>query len=245
VATRDDMCYIDGCIMATEEDNVDMFVVNCMQEIISQEEIDRDIFMEEIDEDVDNDHIEEEKSAGSSPPMNYDPMMDIVLCAFGNESGDDGTEQSLSIAQKVKRKLMNMVKIKKGLTVDSGAADHVMPIGWLLMFLVVKSLGMLRGLHYVAADGTRIPNVGQQLVKFMTLDGTWTELLFQIAAINKPLVSVSKLNEAGYKVVFDENNSYIMNKKTKKVIKMKKEKGVFVIDAYVPKKLETGFSRPR
>jgi hypothetical protein len=151
----------------------------------------------------------------------------------------------LSIAQKVKRKLMNMVKIKKGLTVDSGAADHVMPIGWLLMFLVVKSLGMLRGLHYVAADGTRIPNVGQQLVKFMTLDGTWTELLFQIAAINKPLVSVSKLNEAGYKVVFDENNSYIMNKKTKKVIKMKKEKGVFVIDAYVPKKLETGFSRPR
>ena len=113
---------------------------------------------------------------------------------------------------------MNMVKIKKGLTVDSGAADHVMPIGWLLMFLVVKSLGMLRGLHYVAADGTRIPNAGQQLVKFMTLDGTWTELLFQIAAINKPLVSVSKLNEAGYKVV---------------------------IDAHVPKKLETGFSRPR
>jgi hypothetical protein len=68
VATRDNMCYIDGCIMATEEDNVDMFVVNCMQEIISQEEIDRVIFMEEIDEDVDNDHIEEEKSAGSSPP---------------------------------------------------------------------------------------------------------------------------------------------------------------------------------
>ena len=68
MATKDDMCYIDGCIMATEEDNVDVFVVNCMQEIISQEEIDKDIFMEEIDEDVDNDHIEEEKSAGSSPP---------------------------------------------------------------------------------------------------------------------------------------------------------------------------------
>ena len=58
-------------------------------------------------------------------------------------------------------------------------------------------------------------------------------------------MSVSKLNEAGYKVVFDENNSYIMHQKTKKVIKMKKEKGVFVIDAYVPKKLDAGFSRPR
>ena len=97
----------------------------------------------------------------------------------------------------------------------------------------------------MAADGTRIPNAGQQLIKFMTLDGTWTELLFQIAAINKTLVSVSKLNEAGYKVVFDENNSYTMHKKTKRVIKMKKEKGVFVIDAYVPKKPEAGFSKLR
>ena len=140
---------------------------------------------------------------------------------------------------------MDMVKIKKVLTVDSGAADHVMPIGWLLMFLVVKSIGSIRGLHYVAADGTRIPNVGQQLIKFMTLDGTWTELLFQFAAINKPLESLPKLNEASYEVIFDEDGSYIIHKKTKKIIKMKKEKGVFVIDAYVPKKPEAGFSRPR
>ncbi len=145
----------------------------------------------------------------------------------------------------MKAMLRGQVKINSGRSVDAGAAAQVRPIGWMLMLGVVKDSGSRRGLHYVAADGTRIPNVGQQLVKFMTLDGAWTELLFQIAAINKPLVSVSKLNEAGYKVVFDENNSYIMNKKTKKVIKMKMEKGVFVIDAYVPKKLETAFSRPR
>ena len=138
---------------------------------------------------------------------------------------------------------MDMVKIKKGLTVDSGAADHVMPISWLLMFLVVKSIGSIRGLHYVAADGTRIPKVGQQLIKFMTLEGTWTEILFQVAAIDKTLMSVLKLSEAGYKMRFDDDNFYIMHKKTKKVIKMKKEKGVFVIDAYVPKKPDAGFNR--
>ena len=166
----------------------------------------------------------------------------MILAAFGNESGSDSTEKSLSFAQKVKRKPMDMVKVKKGLAVDSGAADHVMPVGWLLIFLVVKSIGSIRGLHYVAADGTCIPNVSQQ---FMTLDGTRTELLFQTAAINNPLVSVSKLNKAGYKVIFHDNNSYIVHKKTKKVIKMKKEKGVFVINAFVPKEPEGGFSRPR
>ena len=84
---------------------------------------------------------------------------DVILAAVGKESGDDGTENCLSLAQNVKLKLMDMVMIKKGLTVDLGAADHVMPIVWLLMFLVVKSIGSIRGLHYVAADGraSRMP----------------------------------------------------------------------------------------
>ena len=58
----------------------------------------------------------------------------------------------------------------------------------------------------------------------MTLDGTWTEFLFRIAAINDPLMSVSKLNEAGYEVMFDENNSCIVRKKTKKVTKLEKRR---------------------
>ena len=88
----------------------------------------------------------------------------------------------------------------------------------------------------MAADGTRIPNVGQQLIRFMTIDGTWTEIMFQLAAINKPLVSVSKLNESGYRVIFDDEKCCIIHKKTLKVIHMRKERAVFVIDAYVAKK---------
>ena len=95
------------------------------------------------------------------------------------------------------------------------------------------------------ADGTRIPNVGQQLVKFMTLDSTWSEIMFQLAAMNEPLVSVSKFNESGYKVVFDEDDSFILHKRTKKIIEMRKEKGVFLIDAYVLKSPEQGFKRQR
>ena len=113
-----------------------------------------------------NDHVQEEEI--NRPPMIDYLFDDLILAAFGNESGDGGTEKSLSIAQKVERKLMDMAKIKKGLTVDSGAADHVMPIGWLFMALVMKSIGSIRGLHDVASDGTRIPNVGQQLIAFMT-----------------------------------------------------------------------------
>ena len=79
----------------------------------------------------------------------------------------------------------------------------------------------------------------------MTIDGVWVDILFQIAAIHKPLVSVSKLNESGYKVVFDEDRSYIIHKKTKKVINMRKERGVFTIDFFVAKNPEQGFKGRR
>jgi hypothetical protein len=79
----------------------------------------------------------------------------------------------------------------------------------------------------------------------MTVDGIWTEIMFQLAAIHKPLVSVSKLNESGYRVIFDEDRSYILHKKTRKVIHMRKERGVFVIDAYVAKNPSQGFKRQR
>jgi hypothetical protein len=173
--------------------------------------------------------------------------LDRLILSFGDEQQKqhENEDQPLSIAEKLRKKIAGMVKIRKGLTVDSGAADHVMPVGWLIMFIVLKSIGSIKGVHYVAADGTRIANVGQQLIRFMTIDGTWTEIMFQLAAIHKPLISVSKLNETGYKVVFDEDKSYILHKKTKKVIHMRKERGVFVIDAYVAKNPSQGFKGQR
>ena len=52
----------------------------------------------------------------------------------------------------------------------------------------------------------------------MTLDGTWTELMFQLASMITLLVSVSKSIENGYRVVSYEKNSYILNKKTKNMV---------------------------
>ena len=117
-------------------------------------------------------------------------------------------ETQLSWTEKLRRRLAGMIKIRKGLTIDSGAADHVMPLGWLAWIVMVASAGSLRGLHYVAASGTRIPNMGLQVVTFLTESGTWATWTFQVAAVNKPLVSVSKLVDDVYRVVFDDEASY-------------------------------------
>ena len=55
----------------------------------------------------------------------------------------------------------------------------------------------------------------------MTLDGSWTEIMFQLAAINKPLVSVSKLIETGYRVIFVQL-LHLAQTEANQIIKMRK-----------------------
>ena len=76
---------------------------------------------------------------------------------------DEGPKAEKSAATRLREKLASMVKIRRGLTVDSGAADHVMPISWLTWILMTMSLGALRGLHYASASGGRLPNLGDRV----------------------------------------------------------------------------------
>ena len=87
--------------------------------------------------------------------------------------------------------------------------------------------------------------MGEQKVRFLTKDGVWATLLFQIAGINKPLVSVSKLIDEGWRVVFDVEGSYLLHKSTKRKIMMDRTRGVFTVEAYVePESDAPVFSRP-
>ena len=97
------------------------------------------------------------------------------------------------------------------------------------------SLGALRGLHYVSASGGRLANLGERKVNLLAENGTWASIVFQVVGINKPLLSVSKLISDGWRVVFDEEESFMIHKTTQQYIKIKRERGVFVIDAYVNK----------
>ena len=138
-----------------------------------------------------------------------------------------------SIGQRLREKIQSMVRIRKGFTVDSGAADHVMPLGWLAWIVVTASLGSLSGVNFISATGAKIPNKGEQKVRFMTPEGTWATWVFQVAGINKPLVSVSKLIADGWRVVFDQDRSYLLHKRTGHTIDLKCERGIFTVDAYV------------
>ena len=89
------------------------------------------------------------------------------------------------------------------------------------------------GVHYVTASGNRIRNEGEKQIKIKPKTGDVRQMTFQVAKVTKPLCSVSKICEKGHTVVFDDGGSYIKHKKTGAIIPLKKERGVYVMDAAI------------
>ncbi len=63
------------------------------------------------------------------------------------------------------------VRLKRGITVDSGSHHNVMPRRMVKRSRIRPSEGSKRGLHYVAANKGRIPNEGETDFKFETEEG--------------------------------------------------------------------------
>ena len=93
------------------------------------------------------------------------------------------------------------------LTVDSGAADTVMPAS--IANLVSISRSQKFGTQYEAAHGGVLVNSGAKKCKFRT-GPDMPELLMsvQIVDVHKPLLAVSKMVEAGNAVVFSKDDPH-------------------------------------
>ena len=143
-----------------------------------------------------------------------------------------------SAARRVGARRMRMTR---GMTIDSGAADNVIPRRMVKGKLnkIRPSPGSKKGVYYVSASGGRIANEGECDFHFSAKDGTPQEFTFQIAEVNKALCAVSYLVDKGHQVIFDQDaktgvdTSRIVNKSTGKMIPLVRERNVWVIDAYI------------
>ena len=136
--------------------------------------------------------------------------------------------------------------MRRGMTVDSGAADNVIPRRMVKgkYNRIKPSPGSRRGVYYVSATSGRIANEGECNFHFQTKDGEKQEFTFQIAEVNKALCAVSYLVDHGYLVTFDQDErsgidtSRITHKKSGKMIPLSREKNVWTIDAYIEEEVE-------
>lgn len=132
-------------------------------------------------------------------------------------------------------------KVNKGrITIDSGAAESVIPPDMLEEVPIQESAGSRSGLYYIAANGGKMPNVGEKHVRFRTKEGLVSSVLFQVTAARKPLASVSKIVRKGNKVVFAPDSSYIENIASGQRMNIVEDRGTYHLDVDF---LTEGFGR--
>ena len=142
------------------------------------------------------------------------------------------------------------LRLKRGITMDTGAHHNVMPKRMAGKRQIRPSPGSKRGMCYVAAGNERIRNEGEITFDFESLEGHRESFVFQIAAVNKALGSGAYMVDHGFRVVYDkdmdtdEDLSYMIHKKTRRAFRFRREKNVWILDAVVDASSVLGFSRP-
>jgi hypothetical protein len=122
-----------------------------------------------------------------------------------------------------------VVKKRKGkVTIDSGAEVSIWPASHVAWENVVPTKESEMGIGFVAANGSRMNNYGGTQVTFEK-NGKIKAMNFEVTDCKKPLASVAKIVDKGNKVVFDQDESYIINKATGEKIVLERERGTFVM----------------
>ncbi|MDA8584227.1 hypothetical protein N9L68_08320 [bacterium] len=132
------------------------------------------------------------------------------------------------------------------MAVDSGASETVAQEGVLDSIPLVEGEARRKGVQYEVADGTLIPNLGEKEFIAVGECGALRKMKVQVCDVNKPLLSVRRVTQAGNRVVFEEDGGYIEDKVSGERMWLREKDGMYLLKLWVRKGAEQnpqGFSR--
>ena len=115
--------------------------------------------------------------------------------------------------------------------VDSGSVRPVIPPDVLPEIKVQPTEESKSGHSFRGAkkNGTPIRNLGEQVVLGITAEGQRRKMRWTVSDVRKPLISVTKLEEAGNEIVLGKRPR-IVHLKTGQATNLKKQSGVYTLD---------------
>ena len=93
---------------------------------------------------------------------------------------------------------------------------------------------------YTAANGDMMPNRGCKKVKVTTNEGQLRTMNMQVTDVNRALMSVAKICDAGHTVTFTTDGGVIQNSRSGEETKFRRENNVYRMKV---KLNEMGFAR--
>ncbi len=114
---------------------------------------------------------------------------------------------------------------------DSGAGEHVADDSSAAMYAVQESAGSKADQNFVTAGGGRLKNRGEMKLDLRADNGKKgreLRMTFQVAKVTKPLLSVSKICDAGFTVTFNKEMAVVLDAKGKEVCRFLRRRGLYV-----------------
>ena len=159
----------------------------------------------------------------SYPGIDFDSMEFTAIDGVDNITLPKGMEVSAC---------GKWIRVKSGITLDSGCSVFVMPADWLTFLKLEQSEGSKAGQVFRVANNGTLPNLGQRTVKFVTKDGRKRKMVFQVAKVNKILASIAGICDNGNTVTFTDKGGYIKNIETGRRTTFERKGNVYVLDMW-------------
>ena len=132
---------------------------------------------------------------------------------------------------------------------DSGACETVMPKNLCASITLRESVASKAGVEYEVASGKAVPNLGERHCEiFCEGAGSSTMMHFQVADIHRPLLSLSRAADQGFKSHLDWYGGYLEETKTGETIPIQRRGNLYIMQIWVRASAEapdpnTGFAR--
>ena len=161
----------------------------------------------------------------------------VLMTWASTEMGEKEKSEELNIFKAVEPSGLNAAEQKEWelleLAVDSGANETVIGEEMLEGVETKEGPASRKGVKYEIANGLQIPNLGEKEFVGESEEGIKRALCVQVAEVNKALLSVSKVVKAGNTVVFDEEGSFIEDKRTGQRMWMREDGGMYMLKMWV------------
>ena len=117
--------------------------------------------------------------------------------------------------------------------VDSGACKPVAPPHMAPGFVIRPSPDSIAGKSYSSASGHGLKNLGEQALCAVSDAGVDMDVLFQVADVSCPLLSVSQICDQGNRVIFGRGGGVILNLATGLEVPFERRGGVYAIGLWI------------
>ena len=127
------------------------------------------------------------------------------------------------------------------LAVDSGASETVVSEDMIASAEIKEGPAARRGIQYEVANGVRIPNLGEKRFIGTSEEGVRRHITAQVCEVNKGLLSVRRMVQAGNTVVFTRSGSYIEDNGTGERMHMEERNGMYMLKLWTRSERTSGF----